>query len=108
MDKYLRISSYIRNPFLIYGTDMFLQPIPYEFPYMWGKFHFLFISVEAEAKTTASQSRNLSEVCTDCTVVTHYLPHVFYMCVWSAVGNTVNRYITTHALLLYGAPFMYP
>jgi hypothetical protein len=39
MIKYLRISSYIRKTFL-----MTLQLIPSEFPYMWGKFRFLFIS----------------------------------------------------------------
>jgi hypothetical protein len=32
--KYLRISSYIRKPFLIYDHS--------EFPYIWGKFDFLF------------------------------------------------------------------
>ncbi len=36
MVKYLRISSYIRNPYLTYMT------IPSEFPYIWGKFCFLF------------------------------------------------------------------
>jgi hypothetical protein len=39
MVNYLRIFSYIRNPFL-----MTLQPIPSEFPYIWGRFRFLFIS----------------------------------------------------------------
>ena len=32
--KYLRISSYIRKPFLIYDFEL----IPFEFPYIWGKF----------------------------------------------------------------------
>ncbi len=36
MVKYLCISSYIRKPFLT------LQPIPAEFPYIWGKLSFLF------------------------------------------------------------------
>ena len=36
--KYLRISSYIRKPFLIYT----LQLLHSEFPHIWGKFHFLF------------------------------------------------------------------
>jgi hypothetical protein len=41
--KYLRISSYIRKPFLIYIS---LQLLHSEFPYIWGKFHFrFFISV---------------------------------------------------------------
>ncbi len=38
MGKYLRIFSYIRKPFLIYG----LQLLHSEFPYIWGKFYFLF------------------------------------------------------------------
>ncbi len=38
MTKYLRISSYIRKPFLIYD----FTTAPYEFPYIWGKFYFLF------------------------------------------------------------------
>ncbi len=33
MGKYLRISSYIRKPFLMLHS---------EFPYLWGKFYFLF------------------------------------------------------------------
>jgi hypothetical protein len=39
MGKNLRISSYMRKVFLIY------DPIPSEFPYIWGKFCFLFFSV---------------------------------------------------------------
>ncbi len=35
--KYLRVSSYIGEPFLIY-----MHPIPSKFPYIWGKFYFLF------------------------------------------------------------------
>ncbi len=38
MGKYLRISSYIRKPFLIYT----LQLLHSEFPYKWGKFDCLF------------------------------------------------------------------
>ncbi len=38
MTKYLRISSYIRKPFLIYD----FTTAPYEFLYIWGKFYFLF------------------------------------------------------------------
>jgi hypothetical protein len=40
MGKYLRISSYIRKPFLI--LYMTLQLIHSEFPYIWGTFDFLF------------------------------------------------------------------
>ncbi len=36
--KYLRISSYIRKPFLIY----YFATAPTEFLYIWGKFDFLF------------------------------------------------------------------
>jgi len=36
----VRISSYIRKP----SSYMTLHPIPSEFPYIWGKFCFLFIS----------------------------------------------------------------
>ncbi len=39
MGKCLRISSYIRKPYLIYMT---LQLLHSEFPYIWGKFYFLF------------------------------------------------------------------
>jgi hypothetical protein len=40
--KYLRISSYIRKPFFIYlmNSKLFHS----EFPYIGGKFDFLFIS----------------------------------------------------------------
>ncbi len=38
MTKYLRISSYIRKPFLC----MTLQLLHSEFPYIWGKCYFLF------------------------------------------------------------------
>ncbi len=40
MVKYLRISSYtvLGCP----SSYMILPPIPSEFPYIWGKFHFLF------------------------------------------------------------------
>ncbi len=38
MTKYLRISLYIRKPFLIYD----FTTAPYEFPYIWGKLYFLF------------------------------------------------------------------
>ncbi len=40
MVKYLRISSYIRKPFLIY--DFAPDPIWISIQYMWGKFSFLF------------------------------------------------------------------
>ncbi len=40
MVKYLLISSYIRKPFLIY--DFTPDPIPSEFPHIWGKFYFIF------------------------------------------------------------------
>ncbi len=40
MVKNVRISSYIRKP----SSYMTLHPIPSEFPYIWGKFCFLFIS----------------------------------------------------------------
>ncbi len=43
--KYWRISSYIRKSFLNYMT---LHPIPSEFPYIWGKFSFLFLSVQQQ------------------------------------------------------------
>ncbi len=38
MGKYLRISSYIRKPFLIYD----FATAPLEFEYKWGKFYFIF------------------------------------------------------------------
>ncbi len=41
--KYLRIFSYIKKPFLI--CSMTLQLLHSEFPYIWGKLYFLFISV---------------------------------------------------------------
>ncbi len=40
MTTVCRISLYIRKPFL-----MTLQPLPSEFPYIWGQFRFLFLSV---------------------------------------------------------------
>ncbi len=42
MTKYLRISSSTRNP----SSYMTLQPLPSEFPYIWGKFLFLFYQCE--------------------------------------------------------------
>jgi hypothetical protein len=46
MTKYLRISSYIRKPFLIlYKT---LQPLPSKFPYILGKSILFFISAAAQ------------------------------------------------------------
>ncbi len=66
-----------------------------KWPFYAENFLFFLSVTEAEAKTTASHSRNLSEVCTDCTVYSmHYMPHVFYMCVWSAVGNKPLQYYT--------------
>ncbi len=38
MGKYLRISLYIRKPFIIYDLHLLHS----EFPYIWGKFYFLF------------------------------------------------------------------
>jgi hypothetical protein len=38
MDKYLRISSYIRSP----SSCITLKPIPSEFPNIWGKFSFFY------------------------------------------------------------------
>jgi hypothetical protein len=46
MVKYLRISSYIRKPFLIYD---FAQT-QFEFPHIGGKFSFLFYQCNHEAK----------------------------------------------------------
>ncbi len=40
MGKYLRISSYIRKPFLIY--DFATAPLWISLQYIWGKFDFLF------------------------------------------------------------------
>ncbi len=46
MGKNLCISSYIRKPFLI--QYMTLHLIPSEFPYIWGKFCFLFYQCRAD------------------------------------------------------------
>jgi len=45
MTKDLRISSYIMKPFLIYD----FEPLPSEFPLIWGKFLIFFISVHGSA-----------------------------------------------------------
>jgi hypothetical protein len=66
MGKYLRISSYIRKPFLI--LYMTLQLLHSEFPYIWGKFSFLFYQcwvrqcMSALASVVDRAPRELSEV----------------------------------------------
>ncbi len=56
MTKYLRISSYMRKPFLEYNfaTD------PYEFLYMWGKF-IIFLSVYLVWVTHENASHAVSQ-----------------------------------------------
>ncbi len=49
MGKYFRISSYIRKPFL-----MTLQLLHSEFPYLWGKFSFLFYQCRVLSSIPAS------------------------------------------------------
>ncbi len=46
MRKCAYISPYMRRPLVIYS--MTLQLLHSEFPYLWGKFYFLFISVLAQ------------------------------------------------------------
>ncbi len=63
-------------------------------------------AVEVEAKTTASYSRNLSQVCTDCTVYSvhssHYLPTSCVIHVCEQLLETNGGYSTTNALFLHG------
>ncbi len=42
MRKCANISPYMRMPLVIYCIDMTLQLVHSEFPYIWGKFDFLF------------------------------------------------------------------
>ncbi len=55
MRKYLRISSYIRKPFLI--LYMTLQLPHSEFPFIWGQFDFLFLTVCPQALRWARQGK---------------------------------------------------
>jgi hypothetical protein len=56
MTKYLRISSDIRKPFLIYDFEKAT-----EFPYIWGKFAFLFYqcSVHCTVSRSCTASKRL-------------------------------------------------
>ncbi len=56
MVKYLRISSYIRKPFIIYS--MTLQLLHFEFPYIRGKFDFFYISVQLPLTPPLGPSNN--------------------------------------------------
>jgi hypothetical protein len=64
MVKYLRISSYIRRPFLIYDI---CNRCHLKFPYLWGKFRFFFISVAWHdghtRRQTALKSMHIKEKC---------------------------------------------
>ncbi len=100
--------SYMRKGFLIYEEMRKYSTIYEEAVSHWlcncsilnfliYKENLIFFFIRAEAKATASYSRSLSEVFTDCTVVTTCLPRVSYMCVWwlwSAVGNKPSQYYT--------------